>query len=550
MTPSPIRLKLAACLIALAALGCNQSSDEGSPALSARFEIQASDIARVEWVVSGGGLTDPIAGLAEVIGGTTPTVALSIMDLPVATGYGIVLTAYDSANTNICRGSAPFDIAEGVTTNIAIVMTCSVSSTLPSGSVGVDVTFQDNVCPVLNQINVVPQTIAVGQTTLVSVNANDPEGATLQYTWSSLAGTFANATLASTTYQCNQALDHNISINVSDGDTFCDQTRLLNVTCVPDVCVGPPALNCDDFNQCTDDAACDPVSGCPGSTPSLSGTVCDFVAVGDGLCDGAGACVECLAPTDCTDDGNECTAPATCPAGACVVVNEPASTPCASGVCDGAGNCTGCVLDTDCTDDSNECTAPVTCNAGTCVIANEPASTPCTGGVCNGSGLCVECVGAGDCTDDGNDCTTGPSCTAGSCDIPTNLGSGTVCAGGICNGAGACVGCVTAGDCTDDGNQCTAAPTCTASVCDPQSPLSAGTLCTLVTPNDAVCNGSGTCVECNVAGDCIDDGNDCTTAPSCTANVCDAQTPLPLSTPCDNGGGPASGTCDGAGICL
>jgi len=482
-------------LIALAAFGCNDGSGEGSPALSARFEIQSSDIARVEWEVSGGGLTIPITGIAEVLGGADPTVALTIMDLPVATGYVLVVNAYNAADSNICRGSALFDIAEGVTTSVSLQVTCSISSTLPSGEVGIDVTFQDNICPVIQQLNVVPQTIAVGQTALVSVNAIDPEGATLLYTWSSVAGTFANASLAATTYQCTQAVVHNIGIAVGDGDSFCDQTRQLAVACVPDVCVGPPVVSCDDANQCTDDGTCDPVSGCPGSTPSLSGSACDFAAPGDGLCDGSGACVECLAPTDCTDDGNECTTPATCPANLCVVANEPASTPCTGGVCDGAGACVGCAVDGDCSDDANECTAPVTCNAGTCVITNEPASTPCTGGVCNGSGLCVECVAPGDCTDDGNDCTTGPSCTAGSCDIPTNLGSGTTCSGGICDGAGACVGCVTAGDCPDDGNQCTAAP-------------------------------------------------------SCTLNVCDAQGPLPNTTPCDNGGGPASGLCDGAGVCI
>lgn len=496
MTLLPIRSNLAAsCLLAFAVLGCSPTGQQDGPALSARFEIQSSDIARVEWVVSGGGLVDPITGLAEVTGGTNPSVAVTVMDLPVATGYGIVLTAFDATDANICRGSAAFDIAEGVTTNVAIVMTCSVSSTLPSGTVGIDATFQDNVCPIINQINVVPQTIAIGQNAQVSVNATDPEGATLQYTWSSLAGTFANPALATTTYQCNQAIVHNISLTVSDGDSFCNQTRLLSVTCVPDACAGPPVMTCDDSNQCTDDGTCDPVNGCPGSTPSLSGTACNFVSVGDGLCDGAGACVQCLAPTDCTDDANECTAPATCPAGACIVANEPAGTPCASGVCDGNGACTGCVVNGDCTDDTNECTAPVTCNAGTCVIANEPASTPCTGGVCDGAAACVECLAPTDCTDDGNQCTTGPSCTAGACDIPTNLASGTACTGGVCDGSGACVGCVAAGDCPDDGNQCTAAPTC-------------------------------------------------------TANVCDVQAPLPNTTTCDNGGGPASGLCDGAGACI
>jgi len=500
--------------------------------------------------VSGGGLTTPISGQAEVTGGANPTVAVTLMDLPVATGYGITLTAFDAANTNICRGTAPFDITAGVTTNLAITLTCSVSSTLPTGSVGVVATFQDNICPIINQLNVVPQTIAVGQTAQVSVNASDPEGATLAYTWSSLAGSFANPALATTTYTCTQGITHNVGINVSDGDTFCDQSRLLQVNCVPDVCVGPPVLSCDDGNQCTNDGVCDPITGCPGSTNSPAGTVCTLVAPGDGLCDGAGVCVQCLVATDCIDDGNACTAPATCSLGSCVVTNEPASTPCTGGVCDGAGLCVGCVVATDCADDTNECTAPVTCTASACTIANEPSGTPCTGGVCNGSGLCVQCVSATDCPNDGNDCTAGPSCTAGACDVPANLASGTACAGGVCDGAGLCVGCLTSTDCPNDGNQCTAAPSCTLNVCDVQAPLTAGTLCTLVNPNDGVCDGAGACVECNVAADCPDDGNQCTAAPSCTLNVCDVQAPLPNTTPCDNGGGPSSGLCDGAGLCI
>ncbi len=501
MPLTPIKLKLAACLIVLAALGCNTSSEPDGPALSARFEISESDIARVEWEVSGGGLTTPITGLAEVT--TTPTlsVAVTIMDLPVATGYGIVLIAYDDTDTNICRGSAAFDIAEGVTTNVPIVMTCSVSSTLPAGTVGIDATFQDNICPVINQINVVPQTIAVGHDATVSINANDPEGGTLAYDWTSLAGTFADPAAATTIYTCTQAIDHNISITASDGDSFCDQTRLLNVTCVPDACIGPPVVSCDDGIQCTDDGVCDPVSGCPGSTPSLDGTVCDFVAVGDGVCDGAGACVDCLTPTDCTDDGNECTDPAIC-------------------------------------------------SANSCVENNTASGTACTGGICDGAGTCVGCVDAGDCADDGNDCTTAPSCTAGACDPQTPLTSGTVCSTGVCNGSGVCVECVDAGQCTDDGNDCTSGPSCTAGACDTPGNLTQGTACDFIAVGDGFCDGSGACVECNSAVDCPDDANDCTTAPSCTANACDPQTDLPASTPCDNGGGPGSGACDGAGVCI
>ncbi|MGD8825343.1 MAG: hypothetical protein PVI24_10205 [Myxococcales bacterium] len=484
MTRPPLKLVLAASFLVFAVFGCNSDSAPDGPALSARFEIQASDIVRVEWEVSGGGLTDPIAGLAEVTGGTNPTVAVTIMDLPVATGYGIVLIAYDASDNNICRGSAPFDVAEGVTTNINLTLTCSVSSDLPSGSVGVTATFQDNICPVINQLNVVPQTIAVGQTAQVSVNATDAEGATLQYTWDSLAGTFGDPTAASTTYTCTQAIDHNISINVSDGDTFCDQSRLLNVTCVADACA---STTCDDGNQCTDDGVCDPVSGCPGSTNTAAGAACDFASVGDGLCDGAGTCVECLTTTDCTNDGNECTTGPSCTAGTCDTPTPLASgTTCSAGFCDGAGACVGCLSATDCTDDGNECTTGPSCTAGTCDTATPLASgTTCSGGVCNGSGLCVECVAGTDCPDDGNECTTAPSCTAGACDAQTPLASGTTCSAGVCDGSGACVGCVSPTDCADDGNECTT-NTCVLNACGVVN-VADGTVCSTGTCQTGVC---------------------------------------------------------------
>jgi hypothetical protein len=419
---------------------------------------------------------------------------------------------------------------EGQTTQIALVATCSVSSNLPSGTVGVDVTFQDNVCPVINQLNVVPQTIAIGQTAQVSVNASDPEGATLQYTWASLAGTFGNPAAAATTYTCTQAIDHNISMTVSDGDSFCNQTRLLNVTCVPNACGG---VSCNDGNQCTNDGVCDPVSGCPGSTNSPAGTVCNYIAVGDGFCNGAGACVQCLTATNCVDDGNQCTAPATCTGGVCMIVNSPSGTSCTGGVCNGAGACVGCVVAGDCADDGNQCTAPPTCNAGVCSTVDQPSGTPCTGGVCNGVGLCVECVVAGNCTDDGNQCTAPPTCNAGSCST-TNQPSGTPCTGGVCDGAGVCVGCVVPTDCADDGNECTAPPTCNAGSCSTANQPS-GTPCT-----GGVCDGAGACVGCAVPTDCADDGNECT-ANTCVANTCGV-TNVTDGTLC------TGGTCQ-AGVC-
>jgi hypothetical protein len=90
---------------------------------------------------------------------------------------------------------------------------------------------------------------------------------------------------------------------------------------------------------------------------------------------------------------------------------------------------------------------------------------------------------------------------------------------------------------------------CTANACEAQTPLPDTTVCDLVGVDDGVCDGLGTCVECNLAADCPDDSEQCTSAPMCTANACEAQTPLPDTTVCDLVG-VDDGLCDGLGACV
>jgi hypothetical protein len=165
-----------------------------------------------------------------------------------------------------------------------------------------------------------------------------------------------------------------------------------------------------DSNPCTKDL-------CNGTTPTHppenAGTVC---SVGNGhKCDGAGSCVECLAPADCaTPAGFPCTT-ATCNGShQCATASAPPTTNCGQGPscssdvahaqdkCNGSGACVSgantpcppyvCAATTcrnDCTND-NDCSGTGVCDVGThqCVLPTDPkCSDYCTTivGACTGS---------------------------------------------------------------------------------------------------------------------------------------------------------------------
>jgi hypothetical protein len=121
---------------------------------------------------------------------------------------------------------------------------------------------------------------------------------------------------------------------------------------------------------------------------------------------------------------------------------------------------------------------------------------------------------------------------------------------GACDGSGSCVECNSAGQCPDDGNQCTAA-TCAGGACGTEDVMD-GAVCDFVSDEDGICD-SGTCVEvpeCTSSDDC-DDGNVCT-AGNCTVDGTCSFTPddggscdVSPGVPGTCGGGSCVGLCDG-----
>jgi len=108
-------------------------------------------------------------------------------------------------------------------------------------------------------------------------------------------------------------------------------------TCAGGVCVGGPALNCNDGNVCTDDT-CNPATGCVNTSntaPCSDGNACTTADA----CAG-GTCVP--GPAANCNDGNVCTDDSCDPATGCV--HAPNTAPCTDGnACTTADTCAGSV---------------------------------------------------------------------------------------------------------------------------------------------------------------------------------------------------------------
>ncbi len=271
---------------------------------------------------------------------------------------------------------------------------------------------------------------------------------------------------------------------------------------------------CNDPSECPgQDDACE--------TRTCEEGVCglDFVADGTAIpqqapgdcqvvvCDGAGATKGLADDTDILDDNNECTTD-TCDQGVPVNADTAAGSPCTVGgkVCDGIGACVECVVDTDCM--SLVC-AQNTCIAATCIDTVKNANE--TDIDCGGPD-CLPCNDNDDCLVD-SDCQSGVCDPAGlTCTPPTCVDSvknqdetDTDCGGATCPLCGPGLGCAMDGDC--------AGGSCVGSIC--------AETCTDGVQNqdetDADCGGliCNDCLDgdnCLVAADCVSN--------FCNAQVC------------------------------
>jgi len=298
---------------------------------------------------------------------------------------------------------------------------------------------------------------------------------------------------------CNQA--GNCVGTVAPDGTACDTGNwdlCTSRTCMGGVCSDSPLVNCDDKNNCTEDA-CNPATG-----------ECEYSSV----------TAEC-------DDNNPCTG----------------NDQCTDGVCIGSENLCQCNIDADCVeyDDGDLCNGIFFCDNNICAPqpGSEVTCTPdeplaiCTELACNpATGLCDVVDSA-----EYSPCDDGDACTGCAANDP-ECGQGDFCQGGFCKaGLGTPCSCSVDDDCLqfEDGDACNGTLACVNNLCEVDvatvvdcSGEPTPNACSTVecTPNTGVCD---TIVPLDDGVTC-DDGDVCTTGETCTGGVC--------------GGGSDNAACD------
>ncbi len=330
--------------------------------------------------------------------------------------------------------------------------------------------------------------------------------------------------------------------------------------CGPDAtCAGLPlpATACADANPCTLDA-CDPKLGCVHS-PADTTTPCDDgnpCTTPDGC--KAGACspgpklpCDCTTTADCAskEDGNKCNGTLYCDTtappfqckvlpGSVVVCPAGFDTPCTQLKClDSTGQCAplGVNEGGPCSD-GNACSVGDHCSVGACLptgVTTCDDGNPCTA---DGCGLAFGCnhkpvVDGTACEADGSVCTQADACATGSCAAgkPLLCNDGNQCTFDDCSPAVGCVAIFTTASC-NDGNACTGGDECYKGLCfGKEVNCDDGNACTV----DLCAAGSG--CDHVIAPFACSDGNACTVGDACKGGVC---------TP-----GPATVTCNDNSVC-
>ena len=142
-------------------------------------------INEVLWAITGKGMAPMMGSIDTSAPNTTPSV--EVFGLRPGT-YTVHLEASSDDDNTSCQGSAMFDLAAGLTTEVAVLLRCSTGERF--GAVRVNGQF--NICPELTKAVVAPLQTSLGNIITVGSEAHDLEGDPIQYSWTANSGTFAN----------------------------------------------------------------------------------------------------------------------------------------------------------------------------------------------------------------------------------------------------------------------------------------------------------------------------------------------------------------------
>ncbi len=229
MAHSPRSRRLAGLLSgALLFAGCGSGETDTTGGLALQLELSdGTQIDEVSFSITGNGM-EPMTGTIDT-SAPSATASVEVYGLPSGQGYQIMMTALSTDGASSCSGSAEFDVEVGAATELMVMLRCKSSQRLG----GVRVNGKLNVCAELTKAVVSPLQTSVGSSIDLSAQATDADGDEVDFAWSGTGGSFADVGAVATTYTCEQAGAHAITIAVSDdGFMHCNSNWTVDVICV------------------------------------------------------------------------------------------------------------------------------------------------------------------------------------------------------------------------------------------------------------------------------------------------------------------------------
>jgi len=222
-------------VLTMAAVGCssgNGTDDKVDCLTSLRLNLEVADgtvIDLVEYTITGDGMM-PMGGVIDT-SAPGATASVEQFGIPAGTGYVVTMVATSVDGTLMCGGSATFDVEAGVSTDVMVVLHCKGAEQFG----GVRVNGKLNICAELDKVVVAPLQTASGYALEVGSLGSDEEGDEVQYRWSATGGAFDDPSAAETIFNCGEAAEEELTIEVSDDDfTYCVDSWTVPVNCVDD----------------------------------------------------------------------------------------------------------------------------------------------------------------------------------------------------------------------------------------------------------------------------------------------------------------------------
>jgi hypothetical protein len=193
-------------------------------------------------VVQSGAAHSQGSGFSFLVGG-----------IPAASNYRVALSGTATDGSVTCTGATPFDVASRTTTQVTLLLACSVSTA------GAHVTLVNGTsfnCAAANGIASSPSETTVGHSVALTGHVAAPDPNALTYAWSAASGAFDSPTSGSTGFQCTAPGPVTVTLTVADGPVPAGQS------CSASLATSTVVITCDS-PQGPPDAGASPVPATP-----------------------------------------------------------------------------------------------------------------------------------------------------------------------------------------------------------------------------------------------------------------------------------------------